>query len=210
MLFAPLVFRSRTRSSVILTCYGFLILYGAWIFQDQGTSPAETFALSQRFMLVALPLFVVAYADAICALAGRLRLARAATPVVAAVAGLIALGLLSSSVGIQRTVQHHAQTLFDVRAALLRAVRPSDLLVCDKEVGKLLLPQWGHRDVYIVDNQSSASVASYIQTWEAQTGPAGRRAVVADWSDGGLDHARGPCPPNLRQLLPTPNLGPWR
>lgn len=23
-------------------------------------------------------------------------------------------------------------------------------------------------------------------------------------------HARGPCPPNLRQLLPTPNLGPWR
>ena len=186
MLFAPLFLRSPARSAVLLTSYGFLVLYGSWFFQDQGSSASQTLVLAQRFMLVALPLFVLAYADAICSIARRLGLARVRPLLRLAVTGAAAAILVVASFAIQRTDQHHAAALLSVRTALLKAVNSTDLLVCDKEVAKLILPQWGSRDIYIVDTQPSAAVGRYIEGWEAHNDTAGRRALVADWSGGGL------------------------
>jgi hypothetical protein len=191
MLLAPLVFRGAARSSVLFTCYGFLFFYGAWFFQDQGSSTAQSFVLAQRFMLVALPLFVVAYADAITALARRVNVERFRLPIRATAIGAVALVLVVGSVAVQRTAQAHAAALVNVRSALLKTVAPADLLVCDKEVAKLILPQWGSRNVYIVADQPAAEVGRDIAAWKAEPGPAGRRALVADWSGGGLGGVTG-------------------
>jgi hypothetical protein len=186
MLFAPLFFRSPARSAVLLTSYGFLLLYGSWFFQDQGSTRSETLILAQRFMLAALPLFVLAYAGAVCALGRRFRLERVGLLVRLMITGAVAAVLVVGSFAVQRTDQHHAAVLVSVRTELLKAVSPTDLLVCDKEVAKLILPQWGSRDIYIVDQQPPAAVGRYIDAWELRNSTSGRRALVADWSGGGL------------------------
>jgi hypothetical protein len=176
---------------VLFTCYGYLFFYGAWFFQDQGSSTAQSFVLAQRFMLVALPLFVVAYADVLTTVARRVNVERFRLSIRATVVGAVAVVLVVGSIAVQHTAQAHAASLVNVRSALLETVTPADLLVCDKEVAKLILPQWGSRNVYIVADQPAAEVGRDIAAWKAKAGPPGRRALVADWSGGGLGGVTG-------------------
>ncbi len=191
MLFAPLAFRSPVRTPVVLTCYGFLLLYAAWFYESKGSTSAQTLVLSERFMLVVLPLFVVAYAGALWSLAERFHLDRTRPRWRLAVAGVAAAILVIGSVTVQRSDQAHTVSLADTRSALLRIVSPDDLLVCDKEVAKLFLPQWGRREIYIIDTQSIATVRQYIETSLAAKAGSDGRVVVADWAAGGLGGSSG-------------------
>jgi hypothetical protein len=191
MLLAPLVARSPVRTPVVLTCYGFLLLYSAWFYESKGSTSAQTVVLSQRFLLVVLPLFVVAYAGALRALAERLRLQRVRPLWREGVAALAAVLLVIGSVIVQRSDQAHTVSLADTRSALLSFVSPHDLLVCDKEVAKLFLPQWGSRDIYIIDTQPASEVRRYIGSWIATKAGSDGRVVVADWANGGLGSSTG-------------------
>jgi len=191
MLAAPAMLRGRVALPLALTCYGFVFLYGAWFFQAKGSNWAQTLVVSQRFMLVVLPLFVVAYSALLWRVIGRLRLDRTraryrAAAVVAAIGALLVGALL-----VQFEIHRHTATLADARAALLRTVGERDLLVCDKEVGKLFLPQWGSRTVYIVAEQPSTLVTDDIRSWKAKPEAGGHRVFVADWAAGGLGGATG-------------------
>jgi hypothetical protein len=92
---------------------------------------------------------------------------------------------------VQRSDQAHTVSLADTRSALLSFVSPHDLLVCDKEVAKLFLPQWGSRDIYIIDTQPASEVRRYIGSWIATKAGSDGRVVVADWANGGLGSSTG-------------------
>jgi hypothetical protein len=191
MLFAPLVFRSSVRTPVGLTCYGFLFLYAAWFYESKGSTSAQTLVLSERFMLVVLPLLVVAYSGVLWSLAKRFRIQRLRPLWRGSVAGVAAGVLVIGSLLVQRSDQAHTVVLADTRTALLSIVRSNDLLVCDKEVGKLFLPQWGSRDIYIVDTQTDVQVQRYIESWIATKAGSSSRVLVADWAAGGLGGSNG-------------------
>jgi hypothetical protein len=64
MVFAPLLYRREGRAGLLALCGGFLLFYSCFYFQDATGSRWESFIIGQRYLLVVMPLFVVAYVAA--------------------------------------------------------------------------------------------------------------------------------------------------
>jgi hypothetical protein len=66
MFLAPLVDRSRISLFARATCVPIVLLFSFYYFHDRGSSWAEDLVLGQRLIQCVLPMWIVAYASAIC------------------------------------------------------------------------------------------------------------------------------------------------
>jgi hypothetical protein len=103
---------------------------------------AETLVIGQRFLLIVLPLFLLAYGHFLWALLQKLRWEKHVPVVI----GSIAVILLSVVGVIHKKHQAHLNELIADREEILSKTRPDDTLVCDADIGKFFLPFWGMRD----------------------------------------------------------------
>jgi hypothetical protein len=151
MLLAPLAYRGRLRVEVLVIGYGVLLAQSAYYFLNTYGGLAERAVVGSRLLFPAVPLFLVAYAQAFDRVVdwapGRIQ---TRVPVVAG--GLLLLGtlatLLVSNLHQQR-LQHAAQ----VRAAIERTAPRPALHLINGETAKFLSPAWGNRQYQVVSGQ---------------------------------------------------------
>lgn len=130
----------RGRDALVLrsVAVGFTLFFCFYYWRDDATGRLQTSAVGLRFLIPVLPLYLLAYAEAL----GRwIRPGRAQRGIAAAVALAAAVGAVAVSV-------RHRDVL-ELRAAdrdLLHALTaPGDRVLCDTGARKLLHPAWGDR-----------------------------------------------------------------
>jgi hypothetical protein len=140
MLVAPAFYRGPWQAEVVLLPAGCLLFYGAYGWFDAGASLPETAMRAPRFLLPALPFFVIAYAGMLAAPLRRVPGLELAALGLAAVLGLG--GAVAVSAGHGRA---QAQQAAD-RDGLYAATAEGAVLVCSIETAELLQDDWGRRE----------------------------------------------------------------
>ena len=141
-LLAPFFYRAAGRAALLCLCYGFVGMYSLFYYYDRTSSFAETLIVGQRFLLIVLPLFMLAYGHFLNGVLTKLRL-QGRAPLLLAIASLLLLGVTGA---IHKKHQSYLNTLIAEREEILRRTRPDDVLICDADIGKLFLPFSGMRD----------------------------------------------------------------
>jgi hypothetical protein len=141
LLFAPYLNRGPWRAPIIMITGLYLLFYGSFGWFDAGSTFAETLVRAPRFMLPALPFFLLAYANVLSrALRSFPGLERAV------LAGVILIGLVTTACLWHR---HHAAQAQQAlaRDALYASTGNGSMLVCSIEASELLQDAWGKRAV---------------------------------------------------------------
>jgi hypothetical protein len=126
---------------VVLLPAGCLVFYGAYGWFDAGASLAETVVRAPRFLLPALPFFIVAYAGMLSAPLRRVPGLEFAALCLAALLGLGGAAAVSHR-------HHRAQAeQAAARDRLYAATADGAVLVCSIETAELLQDDWGRREV---------------------------------------------------------------
>jgi 4-amino-4-deoxy-L-arabinose transferase-like glycosyltransferase len=139
MLFAPLAAGRGRRLLLGLPAYALLLLYCFFSYTYAVPGPAARLTVGMRYLLPALPFFILGFAIAADNLLNRLR----------GVAWLrfIALGgMLALSVAIQFRHGEYLRVQDDYRRALYAALPKDALLLCNKDVSELVSFAWGARN----------------------------------------------------------------
>ena len=138
MLLAPLLDRSALRWLVRGICGTYLAMFAVYYFHDGTPRWLETLVVGQRFLQVALPLWVVSYAGVVddwVAAPLRRRLGERGWEILAA---LGCVGLLASSGVVFARHQRHLNALLDVRNELVAHTPERSLLVYCGDLYKLV------------------------------------------------------------------------
>lgn len=141
MLVTPAFYRGKWKPEVVLLPAFYLLFYGAYSWFDSGATLAQTVVRAPRFLLPAVPFFVLAYAGVFSPMLRRLPgLERAA---------LLAAGVLGLAGSVYIFHRHHqAQSQqAAVRDALYANTEEGALLVCSVEAAELVQDFWGRRAV---------------------------------------------------------------
>ena len=181
MLFAPLFYRGKNRSLLLTLCYGFLLFYSCYYYQDSTGSRLESFVVGQRFMLAVLPLYLLAYGDALNRFFGRLW-KRATGQALAAFVAVVLFGV--AGYGIQKH-QTYLLGLKEVRDTVAAQVPADALFFCNVHVAKLLHPAWtGVRKYTMIGNYHDvkADTAAAEKALRAAFASGAKEAYLAVWS----------------------------
>lgn len=138
LLLAPFFYRGPGRAALLLFTGGFFAFYCCFYFHDEGGSKAETFLVGQRFLLVILPLMIVAYSRMVWKMVSERMPVPVQRVLAAGVAGLLFVG----SGLVHRRHAAYLHTLAQVRGAALQAAPTGDPLLCNVHVAKLIHPGW--------------------------------------------------------------------
>lgn len=138
LLIGPVAAGKRHRLRLALPALALLLLYGCFSFVHQGSLP-ERLVLGMRYLLPALPFFIVGYALAaeqfVCLIGMHRRLVRAGLAV-----------LVIGAVGLQWWHQRFLRVQVEYQTLLYAALPEDAILVCDKEVSEMINVAWGWRD----------------------------------------------------------------
>ena len=202
LLLAPLFFWWKKRDGFSLSvaglCYGTLGLYSFWFYRDQGGTVLENLVVGQRYFLEILPAFIVAYAGVLQPIfapsAARLAAAFPAREKPARVACVCGAFLLCGAAGAGINARHNKllKPMAHVRDAILQKTAPHDVIFCNTQVGKLLPPGWGEREV-IVPSSSRQKNLQAVTTQAQRTkqvkdsAQAANRVFIAYWARPGRD-----------------------
>ncbi|MEO0073379.1 MAG: hypothetical protein ABIK43_01790 [candidate division WOR-3 bacterium] len=138
LIIGPVAAGRGHRIRLVLPALALLLLYGCFSYIHQ-ESLAERLVLGMRYLLPALPFFVVGYAIAAERLLSLTGISRV---LVRAVLGLLIVGALGLQWRHQRFLQIQARY-----QELLYAALPEDaILIGDKEVSEMINVAWGWRD----------------------------------------------------------------
>lgn len=180
MLLAPLFYRGRGRAALWGLTYGIVLFYSLYHFQDSTDNKLQSLILGQRYMLTAMPMFIVAYAALIW------RFAQKWNPKFLAVSMALALLALFVVAGAAHRVHNkYLQRGVEVRDTTARVVAPRDILFANVHLSKMLHPAWtGPRPFVLFGPLDQAKLNEHIQkalqkTKEQRTGG---RVIVAHWS----------------------------
>lgn len=138
LILGPVAAGRQHRLPLGLPALALLLLYGCFSYIHPGPLP-ERLVLGMRYLLPALPFFVVGYALAVerfVSLAGIRR-------------GLIYAGLwvlIAGALMLQGVHQRRLQIQTEYQALLYAALPEDAILVCDKEVSEMINVAWGWRD----------------------------------------------------------------
>lgn len=139
MLCAPLFVRRGARLFLAMPAYLLLLLYCFFSFVYESTSWAERLTIGMRYLLPAIPFFVLGFAVAADRIVRRLR--GGGSIKYASIALMFAL-----SVAIQYKHDQRLQIQDYYRRQLYNHVPASALLVSSSEASKLVSYAWGWRD----------------------------------------------------------------
>ncbi len=181
MLAAPLLYRGPNRATLMMLCYGVVLLYSFWFYRDIGANVAESLVVGQRYMLAVLPLFLLAYADVLWWCVKRFTSAKSALVVAAIAGGLAAATLFTGGVLVHRKHAAFLANLAQVRDQVYAVSKPGDRVYCNLNVAKLLHPAWGVRDVVVVHDP--AKDAEDARRFSKQSSP--KRVLLAYWARAG-------------------------
>jgi len=138
MLLAPIAAGKGRRLLLGLPAYTLVALYCFFSYTYDVPSLAARLTVGIRYLLPAVPFFLLAYVLAADRMLGRLHARRL---VYAAVAGMALL-----SVAIQKSHDRHLKVQAAYQRLLLDNVPDSALLLCNKDVSELAGYAWGWRD----------------------------------------------------------------
>ena len=182
MLLAPAIYavlRRTGRAAICCLCYGFILLYSCYDFQDVAAGKLESFVVGQRYLLTMMPLFVVSYAGVLMEGAERFKVPGTVRRLVGV--GAI-LGLACVSVGIHFRHQKLLKESAVVRDTVGTAVAPSDYLICNSGVAKFFHPGWNHVQRYEPLPAQPEEIARVLDGALTQKkGVPPRRVIVAAW-----------------------------
>jgi 4-amino-4-deoxy-L-arabinose transferase-like glycosyltransferase len=139
MLFAPFGAGRGKRLLLGLPAYSLLFFYCFFSYTFDVPSLASRLTIGVRYLLPAVPFFVIGFAVVADRLVQRLR--GTAGLKYAALAGMALL-----SIAIQRRHDRYLAVQADYQQLLLENVPGSALLLCDKDVSELVGYAWGWRD----------------------------------------------------------------
>lgn len=220
MLIAPLWAGRRSSLLLGLPGYSVLLLYSLFSYLHLVPSLAETALVSMRYILPAVPFFVLGFCIALARLETRLNWVKWAKY-------LLILGAVGASVPIQYRHDRMLQAQDRYRRLLYAAVPERALLVCNKDVSELVSHAWGRREyVHLVEFGAAVPLAHDIEArdtvYAALLQKPGRgsrlelsafETLVRDWPDSEtvIDEER-PCRFRVCRLKPTsgpePKAGP--
>ncbi|WP_309710335.1 hypothetical protein [Armatimonas sp.] len=144
MAAAPLLYRGGGAWVLRLPILGVILFYSMFYYLDSTNSKLESFIIGQRFLLVILPLFIVAYGKVLTDfLAPRLSPRQWLNLTV--VAGAL---LFLGTAAVHWRHQKMLRTLESLRRDIGREVPEAAELVCTAHIGKLLHPAWTGRRLY--------------------------------------------------------------
>jgi hypothetical protein len=179
MLLAPLAYHKAGKAALCCLCYGFILLYSCYDFQDVAAGKLESFVVGQRYLLTMMPLFVVSYAAVVWGLAEKFRAPMALRRLAGVAAGL---ALACATIGVH--YKHHKllkETAL-VRDVVGTAVAPGDVLVCNSSIAKLFHVGWNYARTFHTLPFDPDSIRKTLEEQGAKVTGKGQRLVVAAWT----------------------------
>jgi 4-amino-4-deoxy-L-arabinose transferase-like glycosyltransferase len=182
ILVSPAFYRGAGRVALWTLTYSLVVFYGAYYFRDRTDSLIQSFILGQRYLLSAIPLFIVAYAALIW------RFAEHWNRRLVTVAGvLVTVALFGATAVAHRTHDRYLARGAEVRSIAAKAIGPNDFLFANVHLGKILHPAWTgpHRFkefVSIAGAPGDAGLFAAINRDLAEASRTGKRVVLARWS----------------------------
>ncbi|MBM3314647.1 glycosyltransferase family 39 protein [candidate division WOR-3 bacterium] len=169
MLLGPLAAGRANRLRLGLPAAAVVLLYGCFSYTHQTPNVAERITIGMRYLLPALPYFIIGYAagaERIVHLVGLPRLVPR-----------LALGLaVAAGVAAQCFHQRLLRVQAGCQAELYASLPSNATLVCDKEVSEMVNVAWGWRD------------CPYYGSLDPDTLPAGRPLYAAALEKPGRVH----------------------
>ena len=181
MVLGPALYRGLNRVLLATLCYGYLLFYSCYYFQDSGGSALETFIIGQRFMLAVLPLFLLAYAETLNHFLGRFV---ATIPGRVAAVAVATILFAVSGFGLWKH-EKYLKELETVRGMVQEHIPADAPLFCNVHIAKLLHPAWtGLRKYKIVGNyhDTRADVEDLTRSLDSVFAQGAKEAYVAIWS----------------------------
>jgi hypothetical protein len=142
MLLAPALYRGPGRGALAGLGYFCVLSYSCSAFADAAGSPVETFILGQRYVLVVIPLFLIAYSWCLSQLVARFRKPGTERVWVAG-AGLIVVVLFATAGLMHARHQKYLYRAEFARKRLIATTPPGNVLYSNVHLAKLLHPAWG-------------------------------------------------------------------
>jgi hypothetical protein len=151
MLLAPLAYRGRLRTEVLVIGYGVPLAQSAWFFLNTHGTLVERAFTGSRLLFPAVPLFLVAYAQVLDRIVDW---ARSRIPVMLPVtAGVLLLAGVVATQVVSHLHQERLEQARRTRAAIEGAVPAAALHLTNTEGTKFLNPAWGNRQYQLFDRQ---------------------------------------------------------
>lgn len=190
MFFAPAFYSAPGKIALRLLAYGIIGLYSFYYYRDSTGSFIESTIIGLRFILVILPLFIIAYAQVLWTFYQRSIARRFPVRATAFLSGVAALLLLAGTVAIHYKHQNYLKQAAGVRDGILSAVPPNDILFCNMNVAKILQPTFGRRQVYMLALAGTEKGVMKARTLiDTALERKDRRVIVAIWGAAPLTEA---------------------
>ena len=181
MALAPLIYRKPDRALLLCLCYGYLLFYSCYYYQDSTGSRLESFVIGQRFMLAVLPLYLLSYGDALTRFFGEFRKTKIGQTLTIG-AALLLFGVAGFGI---RKHQDYLKNLRVVRDTVVESVPANAPLLCNVHVAKLLHPAWtGARKYAVIGTYHQVQADTKSAKKEVREALAGgtHEAYIALWS----------------------------
>lgn len=184
MLLAPAFYRGPARIAVTSLTYFCLLFYSCSAFTDVSGSVVETFILGQRYVLVIIPVFIVAYAWGVSQLVTRFRKV-VPERVWTILIGLVIAVLFTIAGLIHQKHQKYLQRAEFARARFIAVAPPGDVVYVNVHLAKLLHPAWGEPKTARImgldlGTMNGMNRVTMQEIWKEVS--SGKKVTVAIWS----------------------------